>query len=362
VETLGAAVAELSRRFTRERCRLNQPYFDQAELGAAYLQYFLPVNLSKIQILLEEMPAPQTKHHFSVLDLGSGPGTGTLAVLDWWRQRNLGSELSVVAIDSSSSALGQAERLWSQYCRAAGVEGARLWTHQSDVEKGAWHNQAQHRAPYDLIILANCLNELHADARDPLPARADLVSDLLSLLAPHGTVMVVEPALRDTSRALHQVRDRLLQEKRCTVYSPCLHEGPCPALILKDDWCHEERPWVPPACIQTIDREVGFIKDALKFSYLLLRKDGMTMVVRHRDIYRVVSELRVFKGESRVWVCNELGRSEIGRQDRMQAASNEAWDRLERGTIVRLGGLQRKEGAALQRVPVDGTVEIIQPA
>jgi hypothetical protein len=88
----------------------------------------------------------------------------------------------------------------------------------------------------------------------------------------------------------------------------------------------------------------------------------MTMVVRHRDIYRVVSELRVFKGESRVWVCNELGRSEIGRQDRMQAASNEAWDRLERGTIVRLGGLQRKEGSALQRVPVDGTVEIIQPA
>jgi ribosomal protein RSM22 (predicted rRNA methylase) len=360
-EMVARTVVELSRLFTKDRTALGRPYLDDPTYTIAYLSYFLPVNLSKIQVLLDEMPLDQPTQRFSVLDLGSGPGTGALAVLDWRRQRNLGSEVSVVAMDSSPSALGHAERLWSQYCRAANVAGGRLWTQQADVEKGAWRIQARHGAPYDLIILANCLNEIHVDAKDPLAARADLISELLSLLAPHGTVMIVEPALRDTSRALHQVRDRLLQEKCCTIYSPCLHENSCPALVHPGDWCHEERVWEPPVSIQEIDEAVGYIKDALKFSYLLLRKDGRTITEHRPDVYRVVSELRVFKGESRVWVCNELGRSEIGRQDRMGSASNEAWDRLERGTIVRLGGLQRKERSALQRVPAEGTVEIVRP-
>jgi len=232
---------------------------------------------------------------------------------------------------------------------------------RGDLERDAWLKAVSRRGPFELIILSNCLNELSCDRKDPISARTNMVARMFSLLAPHGTVMIVEPALRETSRSLHQVRDRLLQEKVCTVYSPCLHERNCPALVNPGDWCHEERAWEPPASIQEIDEAIGFIKDALKFSYLLLRNDGKTIVDRRPDVYRTVSELRVFKGESRVWVCNELGRGEVGRQDRMRSSSNEAWDRLERGMIVRLEGLQRKQGSALQRVPVEGTVEIARP-
>jgi hypothetical protein len=183
---------------------------------------------------------------------------------------------------------------------------------------------------------------------------------MLSRLAPHGTMIIVEPALRETSRALHQVRDRLLQTGSCTVYSPCLHEKNCPALVDPDDWCHEERPWDPPACIKEIDEEVGFVKDALKLSYLLLRKDGRTIAPRGRETFRVVSELRVLKGDKRAWLCNELGRSEVGRLDRAKSTTNAAWEECQRGTIVRIEGVKRKEGATLGRIPEDATVEIIR--
>src|SRR2546430_10323085 len=43
--------------------------------------------------------------------------------------------------------------------------------------------------------------------------------------------------------------------RRATVYSPCLHEQPCPALARPDDWCHEERPWSPPLMLQAIDQD-----------------------------------------------------------------------------------------------------------
>jgi ribosomal protein RSM22 (predicted rRNA methylase) len=368
------AVADLSRLFTKGRAALNRRYLDDPDHAAAYLRYFLPVNLPKVQVLLDELPVEslfdRQREHLTVLDLGSGPGTGGLAVLDWLQhcKPELVGHLSVVAADSSSVALQQAERLWTAYCREAGIKGARLTLCEDDLEKlwsgvfGDWMKQG---GPYDLIILANCLNELFAEAADPIAARTVLVAELLPLLAPHGTLMIVEPALRETSRGLHQVRDRLLQEKRCTVYSPCLHEGNCPALIYPDDWCHEERAWEAPASIQHIDQEIGFIKDALKFSYLLLRKDGRTIVEQKPNVFRVVSELREMKGEKRAWLCNELGRQEVGRQDRLASPQNEAFDRWHRGAIVQIERVVRKERdgkmSALGRIERDVAVKIVRP-
>ena len=301
-----------------------------------------------------------------MLDLGSGPGTGALAVLDWLHQRHpeCAGNLTVVAVDSSADALSQAGQLWDCYCRESGIAGARLTLYEKDLERpldGPSGGEIYKSGPYDVIIMANCLNELFSRAVDPIGARTGLLAGLLTLLAPHGTMMLVEPALRTTSRELHQVRDRLLHDRRCTVYSPCLHERACPALMNPDDWCHEERAWDPPAAIQAIDQEVGFIKDALKFSYLLLRVDGRTIVDRDPQVFRIVSELRELKGDTRAWVCNELGRSEIGRLDRVRCSTNAAWEDCQRGTIVRIDGLKRKEGSTLGRIPAEGSVEIVRP-
>lgn len=361
---LAQAVADLSWVFTKERSQLTQTYLDDRLLGVAYLQYFLPVNLAKIQVLLEEMPEPEAGKCISVLDLGSGPGTGALAALDWWHQRELPYALSVTAVDGSAAALRQAKQLWDRYCQAAGIGEADLRTYEGDLEQRAWLEQVGQNGPFDLVILANCLNEIDVDVKDPIGRRTELVTEALSLLAPHGTMMIMEPALRDTSRALHQVRDRLLQEQRCTVYSPCLHEQNCPALVKPDDWCHEERMWEPPVIIREIDDQVGLIKDALKFSYLLLRKDGKAIASRRPDVYRVVSELRELKGEKRVWLCNEQGRQEVGRQDRLASPQNAAFDDWHRGAIVQIERIVRKEKAGkvstLGRIEQDAVVQIVR--
>jgi ribosomal protein RSM22 (predicted rRNA methylase) len=361
-------VADLSRLFTKERSALGRDYLDDPDWAAAYLQYFFPVNFSKLQTLFDEMPddAWSVNEHrpFTVLDLGAGPGTGGLAILDWLHRRGRPSaSLSVVAVDASGSALRHAERLWEGYTRIAQIDGARLKTYEANLRptlSGSLGEAISRTARYDVIILANCLNELFTDSPHPIGSRTSLVTDLLQLLGPSGTLILLEPALRQTSRELHQLRDRLVQENRCTVYSPCLHEGNCPALVNPDDWCHEERAWEPPSMIQAIDREVRFIKDSLKFSYLLLRTDGRRIEERSPQTFRMVSELRRLKGDTRAWLCNELGRSEIGRLDRATSDSNSAWDACQRGTIVRLEGITRKEGASLGRIPADAKVRIVR--
>ena len=231
---LAQAVVNLSRLFTTARPSLPLRYLDDPAHAAAYHSYFLPVNLSKIQVLLDELPNDDSTEMpdrpMTVLDLGCGPGTGSLALLDWlWhRSPKRAKSLSVLAADASNSSLQDVKRLWEVYCRDVGITGAGLRCVEGNLEhplKGDLGKQIMRGGPYDLIIMANCLNELFPTAGDPPVERAAVVAQLLPFLAPHGTIMIVEPALRQTARALHQMRNHLLKQGLCTVYSPCLHEG-----------------------------------------------------------------------------------------------------------------------------------------
>ncbi len=306
----------------------------------------------------------------AVLDLGCGPGTGALALLDWlWhRSPKQAESLLALAADASRAPLRETERLWGAYCRETGIASAGLRCVEGDLEhplKGELGKQIVRGGPYDIIIMANCLNELFPASIDPPVERAAVVAQLLPFLAKNGTIMIIEPALRQTARALHQVRNHLLKQGLCTVYSPCLHEGACPALDHPDDWCHEERPWQTPPMIAALDREVGFIKDALKFSYLLLRTDDRTIVTRNPQTFRVVSELRALKGEKRAWLCNETGRPEVGRLDRKASPQNASVDSWHRGAIVQIERIVRKEKhgkvSPVGRIESDVAVEIVRP-
>ena len=373
-DALAQAVVTLSRLFTVERATLPPRYLDDPAHAAAYLSYFLPVNLSKVQVLLDELPNDSERETpdrpMAVLDLGCGPGTGALALLDWlWhRSPERAKSVSVLAADASLAPLQETKRLWDAYCQEVGISSSGLRCATGNLEhplKGELGKQIVRGGPYDLIVMANCLNELFPVSVDPPAERAVIVAQLLPFLAPHGTIMIVEPALRQTARALHQVRDHLLKQGVCMVYSPCLHEKACPALDRPDDWCHEERLWQTPPAIAEIDRDVGFIKDALKFSYLLLRTDGRTIVPRSPQTFRVVSELRELKGEKRAWLCNETGRPEVGRLDRKSSPQNAAVDSWQRGAIVQIEQIVRKERegkvSPVGRIESDVAVEIVRP-
>ena len=367
-QVLCQSVAELSRLFTKDRAERTRSYLDVASLRAGYLAYFLPVNLAKVQALLDELPVDTLREPadrpLRVLDVGSGPGTAALALLDWMQQR-VPRAVEIVAVDQALPALQEAERLWRVYAPLTGGRVATLNHLHVNLERTGSLEACKPEGPFDLIVMANALSELWREARDTIGSRVTFVRGLLDVLTPHGAMILLEPALRETSRDLHLVRDRLLEAGACTVYSPCLHDGPCPALIKAGDWCHEERPWTPPAIVAAIDREVGFIKDALKFSYVILRKDGRTIVPRSPDRYRVVSELREMKGEKRAWLCNETGRPEVGRQDRLRSEGNAAVDEWHRGAIIRVDQIVRKERkgreSTVGRIPAEATVEIIRP-
>jgi hypothetical protein len=175
-----------------------------------------------------------------------------------------------------------------------------------------------------LIVAAHVLNELYAGrgAEAQIAERATRVlAWCRALLAAGGTVILLEPALRETSRALLSVRDRLLASG-LHVVAPCFWTGPCPALGRERDWCHDAAK-VPSA-------------SRVDFSYLVLRTEPLA--APSANVYRVVSDLLVEKGRLKIFGCGPAGRQALVRLDRAATAANADFDQLERGDVVSIVG------------------------
>jgi hypothetical protein len=182
---------------------------------------------------------------------------------------------------------------------------------------------------FDLVVAAHLLNELYVNqpAPDRIRRRADRVLAWReALLADGGTVVLLEPALRETSRELLAVRDRLV-EGGMFVVAPCLRQASCPALAKERDWCHDAAP----------DERRGRVD----FSYLVLRggPDGAEEPAEASDPrFRVVSDPLPEKGRLRVWGCGVRGRGELIRLDRHASAENADFDEVRRGDVLTVRG------------------------
>lgn len=337
---VGAAVRRLSLGLTRERELAGARYMDDPRLLGAYLLFYWPVSYAQGRHALRELARkPRT-----VLDLGSGPAPLALAAVDH-------GAAEVTAADRSLPALEMARAIAAQAGEGLKV---RRWD-------GLWEGGEPPEGTYDLVTLGHVVNELWAGEEGAILRRADLIERLLQRVKPKGSLLVVEPALRETSRGLLQVRD-LLVARGYAIRSPCLYRGACPALLKEGDWCHAERPWQPPRLVQEIAKVAGLHKEALKMSYLLVAPKGEDWpeLQPGRRIFRIVSEPLQSKGRLRYMGCGPEGRVGLALQEKHVSERNRIFERLERGDVVAVIGTEEK-GDGLALGPTS-EVELVAPA
>jgi SAM-dependent methyltransferase len=302
VRPAARAVLELHHGLIGERALARPSTYAGSRLGA-YLLWWWPQTYLKTKAALRMVTLPREPR---ILDVGSGPAPAALAALD-----TLGGE--AVCFDLSEPALAEA--------RALGI---------------ARTARELPRETFDLTLAANVLSELE----DP----AAFVRQLT------GTVVIIEPALRETGRALLGVRDTLLRQGWFAA-APCLMQQPCPALASPSDWCTAEVRWTPPRYFAQLAEATGLRADEmLSFAPLVLTRAPPTV---EPQTWRVVGVAPPEKGKKRVWICGADGRMPLVRLDRDARPHNAAFDELRRGDRVRLSGTQRR-GDGLRLDPDSG--------
>jgi hypothetical protein len=279
-----------------ERALIGSPYLADPALRAAYDADLAPRTAAALARIFAIAEFPEVRR---ALDLGAGTGAAGQVI------RARFGAVEVVSVDRVGAPGVLAADL-TRPGRPAGVEGR-----------------------FELIVAAHLLNELPLSPAEKAERVAGWCDELMT---PAGACVLLEPALRETSRGLLEVRDRLVA-RGLFVAAPCLWQGPCPALARERDWCHDAAA------------RVAADRSRVDFSYLVLRRQGAA--TSDPSLFRVVSDQLEEKGRTRVFGCGPAGRHPLVRLTRDRSASNSPFDAIERGDLISVSPV-RESGDGLR--------------
>ncbi|HEY4177633.1 MAG TPA: small ribosomal subunit Rsm22 family protein [Kofleriaceae bacterium] len=305
------AIRDRSARYTSDRDRLARPASPTGDLAARAV-FFTLADAPKVAIPLRELvsrSALPSHRPLRVVDLGAGCGAMSLGAL-----ATLTEPMEITAIDRDREALQIAAAAVKAFAPSATFSTTKADATSASIP------------PADLVLMGTLLNELDA------PARLALVRRALASLSPDGALIILEPALRETTRALHELRDAIIGD--AFVFAPCTRQcAPCPALADPTDWCHEHRRVELPHRTAELARLTHLRDDGLKFSYLVLRTTAATLS-DDASAWRVTGSPWAQKGKVEVLACSNSGRTKLRLLKRNRVASNRALENVERGDIV----------------------------
>jgi hypothetical protein len=345
-------VRELSDLFTEERPSQLPNYFNHPKFRSSYLLYFLPLQAAKFITLFQAhaeaidhaLIHAKLKGALRVADLGSGPGTASLALLlhlidrHERKKEELPKVIELDWFDTSRGILEEGKTLLKELtCAFPDLEGrisirthARTWL---DAPKYLPH-------ACSLVLIGNMLNEeaassVHPGAgqgrrpsarrfsrKDERPYEENALGDdeaepteasrtqkfastpafrVISELqrkTEGGGILLLEPAARAPSRLLSLLRDSLLEnaiipKSPAALWGPCLHAGRCP-LGSGRDWCHFSVPSdIPGEHFRFFSKGLGSERQWLKFSYLWLASQDSpaSSQIKHSKFRRVISDV-----------------------------------------------------------------------
>lgn len=269
LQLLEPEVRRLSDLFTTKRASGFESYENDARALAAYGLFFFPQTFTRVGFPLRELLAyrgwtPPAERPLRILDLGAGSGAALFGAVRMLQAQGHTGPMEATAVDQSQESLTLA--------RTIAHDLTDLWPQTSwTMREGnlgrpsTWPSTPRQ---WDIILLSFSFNEAFFD--QAIDAQLAWLEQVQERLAPGGILLLLEPALRETSEQLERLRDRLGEQRAWTIAGPCLHHRHCPLLSEGKFWCHEVRQWQPPESLSFINRKLYRSVQSLKFSYLAL--------------------------------------------------------------------------------------------
>lgn len=311
-------VVELQRGLTGSRALAGNGYMQKGASLQAYLLYYWPVSYAQTKAALQKAPrffervaeisgsagtsgnagtASKAKRRaVRVLDLGSGPAPASCSLADLAQGRgeqNMAFEFCLC--DSSGDALSLGKKiLEAAYAKNASVE-TRVCNLENvfQPKNGAAFLDGK---KFDFIIASHSLNELWKGQKKRGEKIAALLKNLSACLDDGGLMLLMEPALLATSRALIEARDSLIASG-LKVASPCLQSAsPCPALENPNATCHAQFDWEMPQIVADLAALAGLNRADVKMTYFVFEKAGAGSFGQEGDFGNGENSLQDQKG------------------------------------------------------------------
>ncbi len=250
--------------FYLEHPGLHTPW-DKPYAADAYLSYFLPLNLVRLQAAFQEVKR-FIPSYSEIWDFGSGVGT-----TQWMLEGQTDvAPLPFFAIERAPEAL-------ALYRRLLALEPTRWkpnFSHPAKPSAGA------------LGIFSYSFLEMQSGLPD---------------LEGFEHLLIVEPSTRECGRDLMQWRAKLMT-MGFQPLAPCTHSQACPLLVNSTkDWCHMRVHFSAPEWWRDLEAHLPMKNRTLTYSYLLMSRSAQDTV--WRGAARAIGDTLQENGKTRQMIC-----------------------------------------------------------
>lgn len=293
-DAVEAEIAAIPARDLRTAAQaLSQAYRSRAAIRsslspaerAAYLAVRFPSTFAVAEAVWREFTRamPLTSVH-TVLDVGAGPGTASLASA---ASMDPGARFTWIERDAG----------W----RATAVRLAAAASIEADFRQAAIAPDMNHGV-FDVAVASYALNEL--DPSDRAAAIANLWRDARAAL------IVIEPGTPAGFEIVRAARETILAQGGHAA-APCTHDARCPMSV--NDWCHRPERVARSAAHRAAKQAPLGYEDE-KFSFVILTREAP----KRHAAGRIVRKPMRASGHVRFDLCaeGELRRVTVARSDR----------------------------------------------
>ena len=199
------------------------PYF--------YSMYYMLLNIPKVQlVLLQLMRKKRVSKELKVLDIGSGVGTTTFALLDLitlldnlcelYGEESFFDSVKIYSIEGSADNINVFKENISYFTgrlkNISNIDKVKIVSpKQADI------NNYKINRIYDLVILSNIINEIE------FKKRKDLLIRISKNLTTNGDIILIEPASETAAKSLNRLKNEIQNITNLKSIAPCGNCNQC---------------------------------------------------------------------------------------------------------------------------------------
>tara|TARA_B100000749_G_scaffold28537_1_gene20091 strand:+ start:88724 stop:89764 length:1041 start_codon:yes stop_codon:yes gene_type:complete len=290
---LGSSILGLSDHF---QSNLPTPW-DHPTFSKTYNLYFLPLNILRLRHVIGRLiPTGFFEGIDTIVDFGSGPGTGSLSF------ENTGLVNQILNYEPVEAP----KKTHRMFQKKGVLEISNQWL-EKEADILPWIKKES-----CLLLMSYSLNEL--------PKLPEWIYTAKNLL-------IVEPSTHQKGRPLLELRQKLIDTPSHLVWGPCTHQQQCPLLVhSKKDFCHDRvKPKLPEEWSHSIEKNIPIKNNTLTMSYL---------ATSHRtpptlDRSRITGDPQKQKGKTLQMVCSDSKRQFLCWMDK-----NKNYQLIPRGELI----------------------------
>lgn len=283
------AIDEVSTKFTRQRSNIAD-YLSDPRLVSAYTAFYLVTNIPKMKAVMRWLPPGwiELLKKSDFIDLGSGPGTFSLA----WKDLSPETQ-NFFQIEQSTLMKEQAAALWKGLHQSELLQSTR-WSWKNGHEK--------------FLFFGHSANEMGANS----------ALDYIEEIGPEH-ILFIEPGTKSFFPEMLKLRNALITNGYNVLY-PCPLPERCP-MQGTENWCHQFVAVKQDDEVERLSQKLRLDRKLLPLTVQAFSKTYQTSNPKER-VVRVLEETK-FSFEWQVCVENNLDQYQVMKRDFSKSQTKE---------------------------------------